>query len=103
MKSTAPADRPPVPSLFAPPCDGHPRQLCIGPALSGSFCAMSEPRSVLDYRAPAPRLPVAENPWLRMTQSLGSVAGAAIGLVVVLAIFSIWRPETFLSSKNFLN
>jgi ribose transport system permease protein len=39
----------------------------------------------------------------RLWRALSSIAGAAIGLVLVLAIFGMWRPDKFLSTQNFNN
>jgi ribose transport system permease protein len=39
----------------------------------------------------------------RAWRALGSIAGAVIGLVLVLTIFGTWRPDKFLSSQNFNN
>jgi ribose transport system permease protein len=39
----------------------------------------------------------------RLIRSIGSVAGAVIGLVMVLVIFGTWRPDKFLTARNFNN
>src|SRR5579884_1881860 len=51
--------------------------------------------------ATAMRLPAAIG--LRLRRSLGGVAGALIGLALVLLIFGLWQPRKFLSSLTFLN
>src|SRR5687768_16121974 len=39
----------------------------------------------------------------RFVRPISSVVGPLIGLVLVLAIFGIWRPQRFLSSDVVLN
>ena len=39
----------------------------------------------------------------RFGRSISGIMGALIGLLLVLIIFGVWRPRTFLSTLNFLN
>lgn len=39
----------------------------------------------------------------QMWRSLSGIIGALIGLALVLVIFGLWRPEKFLSARNFNN
>jgi ribose transport system permease protein len=41
--------------------------------------------------------------WGRLVRAMGSIAGAVIGLAMVLAIFGAWRPDKFLTGRNFNN
>jgi len=55
----------------------------------------------LEYRRPeADR---GESFAVRLRHSLGSVAGAVIGLTLVMTIFGIWAPYSFLSPGNLTN
>lgn len=58
------------------------------------------PPPTLDYRsaeARSGRLPPG------VAHALSSILGPLIGLLVVVAIFGIWKPDRFLTGENFLN
>ena len=66
-----------------------------------SFWAMTE---TLEYQAPGSALERNEGgAWGRLGRAMGSIAGAVIGLGMVLAIFGAWRPDKFLTERNFNN
>jgi len=61
---------------------------------------MSQAPDLLDYKAPTAPEPLELRAVLR---SLSGIIGALIGLLLVLLIFGIWRPDKFLSAPNFNN
>ena len=66
-----------------------------------SFREMTE---TLELQAPGSALGRNEGgAWGRLRRALGSIAGAVIGLAMVVAIFGTWRPDRFLTERTFNN
>ena len=66
---------------------------------------MSQSRATMElestaHPAPSPRARWRDLPFVR---SLGSIVGALTGLVLVLLIFGIWQPASFLAQRNIDN
>jgi len=59
-----------------------------------------QPPPILDYRPPPPRQGVIPP---GVSRAFASILGPLIGLLIVIAIFGIWRPSLFLTSGNFIN
>src|SRR6478735_10102025 len=64
---------------------------------------MSQPPASLEYPPTVPR-----SRWLiwrelPLARSIGSILGALLGLILVLAIFGLWRPNKFLTANNVNN
>jgi len=59
-----------------------------------------QPPPILDYRPPPPRHGVIPP---GVSRAFASILGPLIGLLIVIAIFGIWRPSLFLTSGNFIN
>jgi ribose/xylose/arabinose/galactoside ABC-type transport system permease subunit len=59
----------------------------------------TQPPLPIDYAGP-PR-PAARGPVL--PRSVSAILGPLIGLLIVIAIFGIWRPSLFFTSGNFVN
>src|SRR5690348_9913643 len=65
---------------------------------------MSQPPVSLEYPpAPPPRSHRLALRDLPMARSIGSILGALLGLILVLAIFGLWRPDKFLTANNVNN
>jgi ribose transport system permease protein len=66
---------------------------------------MSQSPATIDYESAAQpaRSPRARWRDLPFVRSLGSIVGALTGLVLVLVIFGIWQPDTFLAQRNVNN
>lgn len=64
---------------------------------------MSQPELQLEYRGGADREDAGRVGLRPLMRSIGSVAGALIGLILVLAIFGAWSPRLFLRADTFVN
>ena len=62
---------------------------------------MSQAQETLAYRPPL--LEDRRRGVRSILRPLGGVAGALIGLAMVMLIFGLWRPDKFLSSRNLNN
>ena len=64
---------------------------------------MSQPELQLEYRGGAEAQDAGTARLKPLMRSIGSVAGALIGLILVLAIFGAWSPRLFLRADTFVN
>src|SRR5437764_13393429 len=67
---------------------------------------MSQSPAAMDAQTlPSPAAQESRASWrdLAFVRSLSSIVGALTGLVLVLLIFGIWQPHSFLSSRNIDN
>ena len=61
---------------------------------------MAEGQQLLEEKSTRPRREVGTRGLLR---PLGTIAGPVIGLGLVIGIFGLWKPDTFLSPESFRN
>src|SRR6266404_3791294 len=73
------------------PAMPQPRSPAPNPPTSDS------PGATLDYRG---ALPVEGRGSTAFARAISAILGPLIGLVVVIAIFGIWRPRGFLTTGN---